>query len=54
MRHYLKHYHYPEDAHINDEDESDIKESVVKRATEESFGNWQVMYNISLVMTYGK
>ncbi|KIR51912.1 phosphatidylethanolamine N-methyltransferase [Cryptococcus gattii Ru294] len=52
VRHYLKHYHYPEDAHIDDEDESDIKESVVKRATEESFGNWQVMYNISLVMTY--
>lgn len=53
MRHYLKHYHYPEDAHIDDEDESEIKERVVKRATEESFGNWQVMYNISLVMTYG-
>lgn len=53
VRHYLKHYHYPEDAHIDDEDESEIKESVVKRATEESFGNWQVMYNISLVMTYG-
>ncbi|OWT38448.1 phosphatidylethanolamine N-methyltransferase [Cryptococcus neoformans Bt1] len=52
VRHYLKHYHYPEDAHIDDEDESEIKESVVKRATEESFGNWQVMYNISLVMTY--
>ncbi|ADV23251.1 Phosphatidylethanolamine N-methyltransferase, putative [Cryptococcus gattii WM276] len=52
VRHYLKHYHYPEDAHVDDEDESDIKESVVKRATEESFGNWQVMYNISLVMTY--
>jgi phosphatidylethanolamine N-methyltransferase len=27
---------------------------VVKRATEEAFGNWQVGYNISLVMTYGE
>ncbi|WVQ75687.1 hypothetical protein IAR50_005316 [Cryptococcus sp. DSM 104548] len=40
VRHYLKHYHYPSD------------EGVVKRATEEAFGNWQVGYNISLVMTY--
>ncbi|WWC91952.1 uncharacterized protein L201_006904 [Kwoniella dendrophila CBS 6074] len=40
VRHYLKHYHYP------------AKEDVVKRATQEAFGNWQVMYNISLVMTY--
>jgi hypothetical protein len=30
------------------------KDSVVKRATEEAFGNWQVGYNISLVMTYGE
>ncbi|WVW86442.1 hypothetical protein I302_108490 [Kwoniella bestiolae CBS 10118] len=40
VRHYLKHYHYP------------AKQDVVKRATEEAFGNWQVGYNISLVMTY--
>ena len=26
---------------------------MVKRATEEAFGNWQIGYNISLVMTYG-
>ncbi|ORY33351.1 phospholipid methyltransferase-domain-containing protein, partial [Naematelia encephala] len=49
VRHYLKHYHYP--AEITDEGGND-KESVVKRATEEAFGNWQVVYNISLVMTY--
>ena len=50
VRHYLKHYHYPGD---NDGDEDSQRESVVKRATEEAFGNWQVVYNISLVMTYG-
>lgn len=62
VRHYLKHYHY----HGQDEDSSEEldlgisrgfagreKEGVVKRATEEAFGNWQVGYNISLVMTYG-
>ena len=49
VRHYLKHYHYP-----SDEVESRQKEGVVKRATEEAFGNWQVGYNISLVMTYGE
>jgi hypothetical protein len=46
VRHYLKHYHYR-----SSEAE---KETVVKRATEEAFGNWQVIYNISLVMTYGQ
>lgn len=49
VRHYLKHYHYP-----TDEAEGLQKEGVVKRATEEAFRNWQVGYNISLVMTYGK
>lgn len=45
VRHYLKHYHYRS---------SDGKEeTIVKRATEEAFGNWQVIYNISLVMTHG-
>lgn len=48
VRHYLKHYHYP-----TDEAEGLQKEGVVKRATEEAFRNWQVGYNISLVMTYG-
>jgi phosphatidylethanolamine N-methyltransferase len=51
VRHYLKHYHYPGENHNDDGTE---RESVVKRATEEAFGNWQVGYNISLVMTYGK
>ena len=45
VRHYLKHYHYR-----SSEAE---KETVVKRATEEAFGNWQVILNISMVMTYG-
>ncbi|WWC72280.1 uncharacterized protein I206_106242 [Kwoniella pini CBS 10737] len=55
VRHYLKHYHYPGDGTFDLEDELDegeAKEDVVKRATEEAFGNWQVIYNISLVMTY--
>ncbi|WWC64861.1 uncharacterized protein I303_107475 [Kwoniella dejecticola CBS 10117] len=54
VRHYLKHYHYPGDGtfDLEDEDEGEAKEDVVKRATEEAFGNWQVIYNISLVMTY--
>ncbi|KAK4685779.1 phosphatidylethanolamine N-methyltransferase, partial [Tremellales sp. Uapishka_1] len=40
VRHYLKHYHYSgESVTTSEEDE---RESVVKRATEEAFGNWQV------------
>ena len=54
VRHYLKHYHYPGDASMDSEEEGKERESVVKRATEEAFGNWQVAYNISLVMTYGE
>ena len=53
VRHYLKHYHYPNEAG-NEADEGVGREGVVKRATEEAFRNWQVVYNISLVMTYGK
>jgi phosphatidylethanolamine N-methyltransferase len=49
VRHHLKHYHYP-----SDEAGGMQKEGVVKRATEEAFRNWQVVYNISLVMTYGE
>ncbi|WVQ94949.1 hypothetical protein IAU59_002039 [Kwoniella sp. CBS 9459] len=55
VRHYLKHYHYPGDGTYDEDDEIDegkAKEGVVKRATEEAFGNWQVVYNVSLVMTY--
>lgn len=50
VRHYLKHYHYPGE---REDGAGPEPESVVKRATEEAFGNWQVGYNISLVMTYG-
>jgi len=59
----LKHYHYPgQDDDSSEEFDLDFegkrllgreREGVVKRATEEAFGNWQVGYNISLVMTYG-
>jgi hypothetical protein len=52
VRHYLKHYHYPGDA-SNEANDGHERESVVRRATEEAFGNWQVGYNLSLVMTYG-
>ncbi|WVR09665.1 hypothetical protein IAU60_006740 [Kwoniella sp. DSM 27419] len=54
VRHYLKHYHYPGDgSYDGDElDEGEAKERVVKQATEEAFKNWQVGYNISLVMIY--
>ncbi|KAL7424588.1 phosphatidylethanolamine N-methyltransferase [Cryptotrichosporon argae] len=48
VRHYLKHYHYP--AGVRDDDEPN--ESVVRSATEEAFKNWQVVYNLSNVMTY--
>lgn len=53
VRHYLKHYHYP-GAEGGDAVDGTERETVVKRATEEAFGNWQVGYNISLVMTYGE
>lgn len=62
VRHYLKHYHYPGSGNAEQEPGhaeiggglGEERESVVKRATEEAFGNWQVGYNISLVMTYGE
>ncbi|OXH00442.1 phosphatidylethanolamine N-methyltransferase, partial [Cryptococcus neoformans A5-35-17] len=61
VRHYLKHYHYPSDVRLDEWEDEELepgekagkgKEGVVRRATEEAFGNWQVVYNISLVMTY--
>lgn len=54
VRHYLKHYHYHGSSTSSSGEDSEERESVVKRATEEAFGNWQVGYNISLVMTYGE
>ncbi|EIW72203.1 hypothetical protein TREMEDRAFT_66761 [Tremella mesenterica DSM 1558] len=51
VRHYLKHYHYPGDPDDSTYHE-DARASVVRRATQEAFGNWQVVYNISLLMTY--
>jgi phosphatidylethanolamine N-methyltransferase len=51
VRHFLKHYHYPIEVNGT---ESEQREGVVKRATEEAFGNWQVAYNVSLVMTYSE
>jgi phosphatidylethanolamine N-methyltransferase len=55
VRHYLKNYPYPndnDDLLDNGSDGSDADQNVVRRATEEAFQNWQVGYNISLVMTY--
>lgn len=56
IRHYLKNYPYPNDNDDldNGSDGSDADQNVVRRATEEAFQNWQVAYNISLVMTYGE
>ncbi len=53
VRHFLKHYHYPGDLSNDEPADGQERESVVRRATEEAFGNWQIGYNISLVMTYG-
>lgn len=39
VRHYLKHYHYRDGE---------------AGAIEETFGNWKVIYNLSLCMTYGE
>lgn len=54
VRHYLNNYPYPtDDMGIDAEvDEVPTDRNVVRRATEEAFQNWQVGYNISLVMTY--
>jgi len=41
VRHYLKHYHYPQ------RDGS-------KGAVREAFANWKVFYNLSVCMTYSK
>jgi phosphatidylethanolamine N-methyltransferase len=63
VRHFLKHYHYPKEqssamAAINatldvsqpeDDDSDDIA-----AATKDAFNNWKVLYNTSLVMTYGE
>lgn len=53
IRHYLNNYPYPGE-NVDPEDDLHADHSVVKRATEEAFSNWQVAYNISLVMTYGE
>lgn len=54
VRHYLNNYPYPTDDIVTgaEDDEIPTDRNVVRRATEEAFSNWQVAYNISLVMTY--
>lgn len=52
VRHYLHNYPYPGEEVIDEDEEIVADKSVVKRATEEAFSNWQVLYNTSLVMTY--
>lgn len=41
VRHFLKHYHYPQNDHG-------------KGALYEAFSNWKAIYNTSMCMTYGK
>ena len=41
VRHYLKHYHYPQ----HDRGQG---------AVQEAFQNWKVIYNLSMCMTYGE
>lgn len=41
VRHYLKHYHYPQ----GDRGEG---------AVQEAFRNWKAIYNLSMTMTYGE
>ena len=40
VRHYLKHYHYPQGDNG-------------KGAVQEAFSNWKSVYNLSMCMTYG-
>ena len=40
VRHYLKHYHYPQNARG-------------QGAVQEAFQNWKAIYNLSMGMTYG-
>ena len=42
VRHFLKHYYYPESALESG-----------KGAVQEAFTNWKALYNLSMLMTYG-
>jgi len=66
VRHFLKHYHYPsdqpsgsstaparKDSRAGDE-ENDNSSNDIAAATRDAFANWKVLYNTSLVMTYGE
>jgi phosphatidylethanolamine N-methyltransferase len=67
VRHFLKHYHYPAvqrsssskqsksnstDLAPGDEAGEDASDDI-PAATRDAFDNWKVLYNTSLVMTYG-
>ncbi|KAL1410788.1 phosphatidylethanolamine N-methyltransferase [Vanrija albida] len=52
VRHYLNNYPYPVEGNFDADEDTGADKAVVKRATEEAFQNWQIGYNISLVMTY--
>jgi len=66
VRHFLKHYHYPSDQRSASSTASAQKESRaedtqddesstdIAAATRDAFANWKVLYNTSLVMTYGE
>ncbi|KDQ55966.1 hypothetical protein JAAARDRAFT_36757 [Jaapia argillacea MUCL 33604] len=46
VRHFLKHYHYPQERGAGGNDDRG------KAAVQEAFGNWKNLYNLSLTMTY--
>ena len=45
VRHYLKHYYYPD---------SSMLASGGQGAVQEAFANWKSLYNSSMIMTYGE
>ena len=45
VRHYLKHYYYPD---------SSMLASGGQGAVQEAFANWKALYNLSMIMTYSE
>ena len=68
VRHFLKHYHYPavqraassaqsrlkSTDRTSGEETEDEASNDIAAATRDAFDNWKVLYNTSLVMTYGQ
>lgn len=67
VRHFLKHYHYPaaqrsasseqsRSKNLDPSSEGETEDETsddISAATRDAFDNWKVLYNTSLVMTYG-